>query len=90
MKKIVKISLQLLVFSDRFFERSHGGVGGGGGERLVHWGGADGEGGGGAIVAWGGQQWALHVYPVFEDEKSKPSDEKSAKHKIALKKDRQD
>ena len=29
---------------------------------------------------------ALPVYPVFEDEKSKASDEKSVKRKIALKK----
>ena len=35
-------------------------------------------------------RWALPVYPVFEDEKSKASDEKSVKRKIAFKKDRQD
>ena len=35
-------------------------------------------------------RWALPVYPVFEDEKSKASDEKLVKRKIALKKDRQD
>ena len=28
-------------------------------------------------------RWALPVYPVFEDEKSKASDEKSVKRKIA-------
>ena len=28
-------------------------------------------------------RWALPVYPVFEDEKSKVSDEKSVKRKIA-------
>ena len=32
----------------------------------------------------------LPVYPVFEDEKSKASDERSVKQKIALKKDQQD
>ena len=31
-------------------------------------------------------RWVLPVYPVFEDEKSKASDEKSVKRKIALKK----
>ena len=31
-------------------------------------------------------RWALPIYPVFEDEKSKASDEKSVKRKIALKK----
>ena len=30
-KKIMKISIKLRVFSDRLFERSHGGGGGGGG-----------------------------------------------------------
>ena len=30
-------------------------------------------------------RWALPVYPVFEDEKSKASDEKLVKRKIALK-----
>ena len=33
---------------------------------------------------------SLPVYPVFEDEKSNGSDEKSVKRKIALKKDKQD
>ena len=31
-------------------------------------------------------RWALPVYPVFKDEKSNGSDEKSVKRKIALKK----
>ena len=31
-------------------------------------------------------RWALPVYPVFEEEKSKASDEKSVKRKIAYKK----
>ena len=31
-------------------------------------------------------RWALPVYPVFKDEKSKASDEKSVKRKIAKKK----
>ena len=31
-------------------------------------------------------RWTLPVYPVFEDERSKASDEKSVKRKIALKK----
>ena len=35
-------------------------------------------------------RWALAVYPVFKDEKSNVSDEKSVKRKIALKKDQQD
>ena len=33
--------------------------------------------------------WAVPIYPIFEDEKSKASDEKSVKRKIA-KKDRHD
>ena len=32
-----------------------------------------------------GARWALPVNPVFEDEKSKASDEKSVKRKIAQK-----
>ena len=32
--------------------------------------------------------WALPVYPVFEDKKSKTSDEKSVKRKIAIKTER--
>ena len=35
-------------------------------------------------------RWALPVYPVFQGEKSKASDEKSVERKIALEKDRQD
>ena len=35
-------------------------------------------------------RWALPVYPVFMDEKSKASDEKSVKRKNRIKKDQQD
>ena len=34
-------------------------------------------------------RWALPIYPVFKDEKSNGSDEKSVKRKIACKKDQQ-
>ena len=51
-------------------------------------GGISAVGGGGGGGGWrnrgeGVNSWALPVYPVFEDEKSKASDEKSVKRKIA-------
>ena len=78
--KIVKISIKLPVCSERSLERSHGGGGGGGGDSGV------GQWGGGR--QWGGS-WALPVYPVFENEKSKASDEKLVEKKLH-KKDRED
>ena len=64
----MKISIKLRVFRDALFERSYVGGGGGGGGTGGHRG-AYGERGGGGNI--------------FEDKKSKASDEKSVKRKIA-------
>ena len=48
--------------------------------------GADLGGGINTLLSALNARWALPVYPVFEDEKSNASDEKSVKQKIALKK----
>ena len=127
---------KLRVFSDRLFERSHGGeeeegggIGGGGGLMGAGWQQCGGENSaGGWWQSWRGwgqsweggstegvsstsenrlshhknnsskhfelkqsrqslrvpnARWALPIYPILEDEKSKASDEKSVKRKIA-------